>query len=88
MDGWPKLFWQAALGISCLLSVASAQPTNDHHHDLHQAYQPDIAPNPFGNIALADGKSVEKRDDKSLELRILSLGASIMSGMGSSTDNG
>ncbi|KAM0544829.1 hypothetical protein ACHAPJ_011660 [Fusarium lateritium] len=37
---------------------------------------------------MAPNKRVDKRADKSLELRILGLGASIMSGVGSSTENG
>ena len=88
MDGWPKILWQAALGLLCLLSIGSAYPTKDDHHDFHQVYRPDVASHPFGDIAMAPNKRVDKRADKSLELRILSLGASIMSGVGSSTENG
>ncbi|KAF4963513.1 hypothetical protein FSARC_8480 [Fusarium sarcochroum] len=88
MDGWPKHLWQAALGLLCLLSIGFAHPTDDHHHDLHQEYRPDVGSHPFGNIAMASNKRVDKRADKSLELRILSLGASIMSGVGSSHENG
>ncbi|KAF4975545.1 hypothetical protein FZEAL_7691 [Fusarium zealandicum] len=80
MDGWLKMLWQTALALLCLLSISSALPTNDHYQD----YRPVVAAHPFAGFAMAGSK----RADKSLELRILSLGASIMSGVGSSNENG
>ncbi|KAF4470857.1 fg-gap repeat domain-containing [Fusarium albosuccineum] len=80
MDGWPKILWQAASVLLCLLSIGSALPTHDHHQD----YRPISLAHPFAEFGMAGSK----RADKSLELRILSLGASIMSGTGSSNGNG
>ncbi|KAJ3548060.1 hypothetical protein NM208_g1190 [Fusarium decemcellulare] len=80
MDGWPKILWQAASILLCLLSIGSALPTHDHHQD----YRPIGLTHPFAEFV----KAGSKRADKSLELRILSLGASIMSGTGSSNGNG
>lgn len=79
MDGLVKILWLAA-AVLLLSNVGSALPASSLYDD-------DLPANfthPFAQFGMAG----VKRTDKNVELRILSLGASIMSGTGSSTGNG
>lgn len=83
MDSWKKIVLATACVVSCLSNVGSALPSSIIQKDdifLNSSH-------PFAEFGLnRHAHAGEKRDN--VPLRILSLGASIMSGTGSSTGNG
>ena len=80
MDNLVKVLWLAASVLLCSSSVGSALPaTSQYAEGLPANFS-----HPFAHFGMAS----KKRTDKNIELRILPLGASIMSGTGSSTGNG
>lgn len=80
MGTWFRVGLLAASLLSCALNIpiAVAAPTGSDEHELFNSSHPFAEFGLTGHAARAD----------KVELRILSLGASIMSGMGSSTGNG
>ncbi|KAH8666554.1 family 3 carbohydrate esterase, partial [Xylariales sp. PMI_506] len=79
MEGWAKTCWLTALVLSSLSSVhpVLAAPSRTLDDDLHNATHP------FAEFGVSSHKA-----RGNVALRILSLGASIMSGTGSTTGNG
>lgn len=82
MDSWPtKAFWLTATVLSCLSNVYPVSTAPSRPRQVDELYN---ASHPFAEF----GVSAHKARDTSIPLRILSLGASIMSGTGSTTLNG
>lgn len=82
MVGFTKPLWSTAAVLSLILSTSLAVPESPFNLAHHHAHYSSID-NALPSLEVA----AEKRDDR-VELRIMPFGASIMSGVGSSTKDG